>query len=56
MYAGTGDSFGTKYNLVFSEQPWFEELHKKFITKQKFFNEISQYEEIVNGLRRFVGS
>ena len=50
MYTGYGDSYDSKYNLTFEEHPWFEELHKGYITKQKFFNDISSLVDVVNGL------
>jgi hypothetical protein len=53
MYVGPGESYGSKYNLTIASHPWFEVLHKKYITKQKFFNEIIK-KEIVDGLNRLI--
>ena len=52
MYAGDGESYGSKYNLTFEDHPWFEQLHKGYITKQKFFYEISSLVDVVSGLNK----
>ncbi len=54
MYAGPGESFGSEYELNASASPWFEELHKKFITKQKFFHSLEEYPGVVNGFKELV--
>ncbi len=51
MYAGPGNSYGSKFNLTFENHPWFKELHAKYITKQKFFNDISGLTSVTSGLR-----
>jgi hypothetical protein len=50
MYAGPGNSYGSKFNLTFTDHPWFKELHSKYITKQKFFNDISGLPDVTSGL------
>jgi len=52
MYAGQGDSYESKYKLTFADHPWFEQLHKGYITKQKFFNDISSLKDVVSGLNK----
>ncbi|KAB0317169.1 hypothetical protein F6W79_19350 [Vibrio diabolicus] len=50
-YKFSGDSLFTKPAIELEKSmPWFKELHQRYITKQKFFNNISDEEYVVNGL------
>ncbi|MEO7622688.1 MAG: hypothetical protein ABIS30_06440 [Gallionella sp.] len=47
----SGDSLLPKQSEVLSkESSWFAELHKKFITKQRFFASITDNAAIIDGL------
>ena len=55
MYAGPGSNYESKFKLTFEDHPWFKELHAKYITKQRFFNEISGLPNVISGLRALAG-
>ncbi|MCH8475937.1 MAG: hypothetical protein LAT55_12010 [Opitutales bacterium] len=55
-YKFSGSSLLTGSPIALDKSmPWFEELHQKFISKQKFFNNISLEHNVVEGLRDIAG-
>lgn len=54
-YIGLGNSYEDKIPLDQQSLPWFAKLHSGYITKQKFFNDITRETEIVLGLKNVVG-
>lgn len=54
MYAGPGDSFSSKYELTVENYPWFSTLHQGYITRQRFFNDISDLVDVVGGFNMLI--
>jgi len=54
-YSGPGECFEEKLQLDPESLPWFAKLHSRYITKQRFFDDISGHTEIVNGLTQLAG-
>jgi hypothetical protein len=55
-YSGPGESFGDALPLDPEVLPWFADLHTRYITKQKFFEDITGRPAIVEGLQALVES
>jgi hypothetical protein len=54
MYSGPGESYDSKYDLTDKQYPWFGSLHKDYITKQRFFNDISKLTDVVMGFNSII--
>ncbi len=55
-YSGPGESFDDGIPLDPEALPWFAGLHAKYITKQKFFEDITGQPAIVEGLQALLAS